>query len=1141
MREITIPPFKPPVEAWAAELKRTIESYLEQVKPIQFTTTAELRPPTMDWLVMGLSDTGQMLYSHGGVWHALGTGGGEVEDGDKGDITVSAGGTIWTIDPDTVTNSKLVNMPAGTIKGNNTGVAGDPQDLTAAQVAAMLPVFTSGAKGLVPPPGAPSGKVLQDDGTWITPADGGAPVDAAYFVVANDPTLTNERTLIFGIGLQTIDGGADGNFLVNWNAWDIGDTKSLLEDIDILPIGDSGATTAAKIITFADFKASLAVFTDTVQGVVPASGGGTANFLRADGTFAVPPGIGGVSDGDKGDITVSSGGTVWTIDDGVVSNAKLADMEAGRIKGRDAGGTGDPQDLTGAQVAAFLPEFSFTTAGLVPPSVSASLKVLGDGGWTNISGGMIIENTIPNNRLQQVAALTFKGNSAGSVGNVQDMTAAEATAILDLFTTSLKGLAPASGGGTTNFLRADGTWGVPPGTGGVSDGDKGDIVISGGVWTIDNAVVSNAKLQGMVEATIKGRAAGAGTGTVTDLTAAQVRTILNVADGANAYVHPNHSGDVTSVGDGAQTIVANAVSDIKLRDSLPLSVIGRASNTGGDPADISASVDGQVLRRSGLTLGFGTVATAGIADDAVTNAKLANVATSTIKGRATASTGDPEDLTAAQVRTILNVADGANNYSHPNHTGDVTSVGDGAQTIANNAVTFAKMADIATSRLIGRQTASTGDPEALTVGGGIEFVTGGIQTSAFTGEVTKAAGGTALTIANDAVINARLANMAQNTIKGRVTASTGDPEDLTAAQVVTVIASGSGGGTANFLRADGTWAVPPGTGGGLSDGDKGDITVSSSGTVWTIDAGVVTNAKLATMAANSIKGNNTGSTAAPVDLTAAQVRTLIETGHLSGTNAWSGVNTFAVPISLSTAVGTPATFDLYAQSSAPAVGHVVGLINAVGRDAAIADITYSQIFTTIDDLTADSEASYVSINVLTGGALTPGLFLNAANNPEGATTARPGAILTRRGAGVGNSAFVKESGTGNTGWAAINTGPIPLIIAVGDETTAITTGAAKVTFRAPFAMTIEGLPRASLNTVSSSGNPTVDINKNGTSILGANKLSIDAGEKTSVTATTATSVSTATFADDDEITIDIDTAGTGAKGLKVAMLVRKTG
>ena len=37
---------------------------------------------------------------------------------------------------------------------------------------------------------------------------------------------------------------------------------------------------------------------------------------------------------------------------------------------------------------------------------------------------------------------------------------------MNLFTSSLQGVVPASGGGTTNFLRADGTWASPPGGGG---------------------------------------------------------------------------------------------------------------------------------------------------------------------------------------------------------------------------------------------------------------------------------------------------------------------------------------------------------------------------------------------------------------------------------------------------------------------------------------------------------------------------------------------------------------------------------------------------------------------------------------------------------------------------------------------------
>ncbi len=103
-----------------------------------------------------------------------------------------------------------------------------------------------------------------------------------------------------------------------------------------------------------------------------------------------------------------------------------------------------------------------------------------------------------------------------------------------------------------------------------------------------------------------------------------------------------------------------------------------------------------------------------------------------------------------------------------------------------------------TDRLLGRDTAGSGAVEELTVSGGIEFTGTGIRTTAFTGDVTKTAGGTALTIANDAVVtakilndnvtNAKLANMAANTIKGNNTGGSADPADLTAAQVKTVLA-----------------------------------------------------------------------------------------------------------------------------------------------------------------------------------------------------------------------------------------------------------------------------------------------------------------------------------------------------------------
>jgi hypothetical protein len=62
----------------------------------------------------------------------------------------------------------------------------------------------------------------------------------------------------------------------------------------------------------------------------------------------------------------------------------------------------------------------------------------------------------------------------------------------------------------------------------------------------------------------------------------------------------------------------------------------------------------QTVTLSGDATGSGTTAiTVTVANDAITNAKLANMATATIKGRASAGTGDPEDLTASDVKTLL--------------------------------------------------------------------------------------------------------------------------------------------------------------------------------------------------------------------------------------------------------------------------------------------------------------------------------------------------------------------------------------------------------------------------------------------------------------------------------------------------------
>lgn len=114
--------------------------------------------------------------------------------------------------------------------------------------------------------------------------------------------------------------------------------------------------------------------------------------------------------------------------------------------------------------------------------------------------------------------------------------------------------------------------------------------------------------------------------------------------------------------------------------------------------------------------------------------------------------------------------------------------------------------------------------------------------------------------------------------------------------------------------------------------------------------------------------------------------------------------------------------------------------------------------------------------------------------------------------------------------------PVEIGLACSDETTALTTGTAKVTFRMPYAMTLTAV-RASVTTAPTGSTLVVDINEAGTSVL-STKLSIDATEKTSTTAATAAVISDSALADDAEITVDIDQIGAtvAGAGLKVWLI-----
>jgi hypothetical protein len=91
------------------------------------------------------------------------------------------------------------------------------------------------------------------------------------------------------------------------------------------------------------------------------------------------------------------------------------------------------------------------------------------GDVTNSAGAVTIANSaVTLGKMANLAANSIIGNNTGSPATPIALTTAQTTAMLNLFTSTLQGLAPASGGGTTNFLRADGTWAAPAGGGGLS-------------------------------------------------------------------------------------------------------------------------------------------------------------------------------------------------------------------------------------------------------------------------------------------------------------------------------------------------------------------------------------------------------------------------------------------------------------------------------------------------------------------------------------------------------------------------------------------------------------------------------------------------------------------------------------------------
>lgn len=505
-----------------------------------------------------------------------------------------------------------------------------------------------------------------------------------------------------------------------------------------------------------------------------------------------------------------------SLDPDSVTNAQLVNMAEATLKGRAVGaGTGDPTDLTPTQARTVL----------------------------NVADGATANDTNANLRDRATHTGTQTASTISDFAEaVDDRAAALIVAGTNMTITYNDG---------ANTLTFDAAAGVP------------------GADSVTNTILAN-----MAESTIKGRAAGAGTGDPTDLTATQVRTLINVADGATAnssdatlLARANHTG----------TQLASTISDFsEATDDRVAALLVAGTNillTYNDGAN---------------TLTIDNTAS-GVAADSVDNSHLVNMAQATIKGRQSgAGTGDPEDLTAAQARTILNVADGSTANSS-----DATLLARANHTGTQLSTTISDFSEAVDDRV-----------GALLVAG--TNVTLNYNDGANTLTVSAATGAPSA----DSVTNVHLANMATATIKGRATAGTGDPEDLTAAQTRTLL-NVADGATANssdatlLARANHTGTQTASTISDFSeavDDRVGALLVAGTGITLTYNDGANT---LTVDSAVALSGNftpsGTGAVVRTTDVKLREVEISVKDYGAVGDGTGNNVTAFANAIAAAVA------------------------------------------------------------------------------------------------------------------------------------------------------------------------------------------------------------------------------------------------